>query len=292
MKKVIFALVTTAVLLSAENSLSAWGELGHEVIAQVAWNHLTPRARKTLMKYLGMPLPMIASDADVFRGVWTMDLGFVPSNPADARLSWLEGFDFSTPENISPWSHCITVDENFKCYPTDRLGGAYIENNAYYADSLARQLKEKASTMDPQERYRAIALITHFLGDMHCPMHIVYREHDCPVKGKIDVTYRGETTTMHKMWDGGIFKDCYPTSNEEMAKLADTKGKGYIRKITKGDVYGWAGSAAKYCFPLHNEFKAGDTVPDSYPLDKEEYLLKELRDGGYRLAKVLDWIFE
>ena len=172
MKKVI---VVCAALALMCQSASAWGDLGHQAIAEVAQNHLTPKAAKAVAKYLdGMKLASVASEADKYRAYWVMDLGFVPTNPEDSRVSFLTDFDWSTPLNISPWSHSITVDENMNPYPTDNLDGAYINNDCYYVKILAEKLSKEADTMDPAEVRRDIALITHFIGDMHCPVHIVY----------------------------------------------------------------------------------------------------------------------
>ena len=174
-KTLLTAFLVPAILLVNCFESGAWGQIGHSTIAQVAQNHLTPKAQKALNEYLdGLPLAIIASDADIYRGPWTVDLGFIPTNPEAARVTFVKNFDFSTPLNISPWSHSITVDMDFNCYPTDNLDGAYINNAAYYVDKLAAELKANAKNMDPYERYKAIAIIVHLMGDMHCPMHIVY----------------------------------------------------------------------------------------------------------------------
>lgn len=45
---------------------AGWGQIGHSTIAQVAQDHLTPKAERALDKYLdGLKLAIIASDADV-----------------------------------------------------------------------------------------------------------------------------------------------------------------------------------------------------------------------------------
>ena len=283
-----FALLVLACLFSPE--AKSWGNLGHATVAKIAQDHLTPKARKALMKYLGVPLPAIASDADVFRAVWTMDLGFVPTNPDDARVAFLKNFDFTMPLNISPWSHSITVDENFKCFPTDNLDGAYINNDAYYVSMLSKQLHDHAEIMDPYERYKAIALIVHFLGDMHCPMHVVYLPANT-VKGHINVTYKGKQISLHAFWDGSVFETNLPKSFGDLAYLADNASAKEIREITEGTVFDWAGRTAEKCWPLNNTWKDGDTLPATYATEMRPVLLEQLRDAGYRLAKVLNETF-
>ena len=292
MKKTLFvALVSASFLLLNITQASAWGQIGHSTIAQVAQDHLTPTAKKALDKYLdGMPLAILGSDADIYRGQWTVDLGFIPTNPDDARVSFVKDFDFSTPLNISPWSHSITVDENFKCYPTDNLNGAYINNAAYYVKNLSEQLKD-AENMDPYERYKAIAIIIHLVGDMHCPMHIVYLPKNT-VKGHYFVEWKGKQYDRHVMWDGSIFDAYYKWSFLDMAYLVDTASEKEIKEITKGDIYDYAESSARDSWPVVDQYKAGDKVPRSYATDIRPVLFSQLRNGGYRLAAIFNEIFK
>lgn len=290
MKRLITLAVCALALLFYIPEASAWGQLGHATVGQVAWNHLTPKAKKAILEYTGADLAQLASDADVYRSFWTLDLGFVPTNPDASRVSFLTEFDFTTPLNISPWSHSITVDENFKCFETDNLDGAYINNDAYYVSILSRKLREGAGTMDPEERYRAIALITHFLGDMHCPMHIVYLPKNT-VKGHIKVFYKGKETNLHSVWDGGIFSS-YPWSYGDMAAAVDNASKAEIREITRGDVYDWASRSAEASWNVNDSVKEGDVLPSTYAKDVRPLLFSQLRDGGLRLARVFNEIFK
>ena len=293
MKRISLTAIASAMLLLANTLPSAgWGQIGHSTIAQVAQDHLTPEAAKALDEYLdGLKLAIIASDADIYRSQWTVDLGFIPTNPDDARVKWLKEFDFSTPLNISPWSHSITVDMNFNCYPTDNLDGAYINNAAYYIDRLSAELKSNAENMDPFERYKAIAIIVHLMGDMHCPMHIVYN----PVnvnKGHYFVYWKGKKHKMHVVWDGRIFDDYYDWGFLELAYLVDTATPEQIAEITKGSVYDYASSSARDSWPVVSAYVDGDPLPKSYATDMRQILFSQLRNGGYRLAAIFNEIFK
>ena len=282
-------LITTACCSSFK--LSAWGRLGHAVVAQVAENHLSPKAKKALHEYLeGQPIAAIASDADTYRGTWTRNMGFVPTNIDEARVPWLKTFDFSTSENIAPYSHMITVDENFKSFHTDNLEGEYINNIAFYVDQLASMLKNNAEDMDPFERYKAIALIVHFVGDMHCPVHIVYRPANA-LKGKFKVWWSGEEQSLHGIWDSGVFKACGFWSFSDMTILVDTFDKKEIAAVVKGDIYDYAGESAAACWSVVSACAPGDILPSSYAIDMRPFLFSQLRNAGYRLAAILNDIF-
>ena len=290
-RKLFVSIVLIATACCASCKLSAWGRLGHAVVAQVADNHLSTKAKKTLYEYLeGQPIAAIASDADTYRGTWTRDMGFVPTNLAEARVPWLKTFDFSTPDNIAPYSHMITVDESFKSYRTDNIEGEYINNIAFYVDQLASYMKNNADGMDPYERYKAIALIVHFVGDMHCPVHIVYRPANA-LKGKFKVLWSGEEQSLHGIWDNGVFKACGFWSFCDVAMLVDTFDKKEIADVVKGDIYDYASESAAACWSIVSEYAPGDTLPASYAIDMRPFLFSQLRNAGYRLAAVLNDIF-
>ena len=286
-------LLTLSVLVLAGAPLaSGWSRLGHAVVAKVAEDHLSSKARKALAAYLGdETIVSISSDADLQRPFWTMDLGFIPTNPEAARLSWLvpQGFDTNTPENISPISHSVTVDRNFNSLRTDNQNGAYVNNAAYYIEQYARELKEGARTMDPELRKRKIALIVHLIGDFHCPMHIVYQGQD-ELKGSFTVTIGKSQVRYHGWWDGGIFANLLPYSYSDVARIVDTKSKKEIAQITKGDVYDWVHESAVDSWPAHR-VKEGDVLDQAFPLEMRPILYNQLRNGGYRLAALLNDIF-
>ena len=287
-KTILISLLTVISLVINNYSLNAWGKLGHATVGHIAQEHLTPKARKALSNYLdGKSLAAIASDADTYRGMWTMDLGFIPTNIDNARPPWMRGFDFSTPHNIAPYSHMITVDQEFNVYPTDNLNGEYIDNIAYYVTRLAQDLKENAEDMDPYERYKTIALIVHFIGDMHCPVHIVYRP-DNVTKGKFKIDWKGESVNYHGWWDKFIFDAYYDWSFSDMASLVDTANRKEINELTKGDVYDYAQDSARSCYSTACKYKEGDSIDRNYPTDVRDLLFSQLRNAGYRLAKILN----
>ena len=290
MKRFLIAL--SVLVLAGAPLASGWSRLGHAVVAKVAEDHLSSKARKALAAYLGdETIVSISSDADLQRPFWTMDLGFIPTNPEAARLSWLvpQGFDTNTPENISPISHSVTVDRNFNSLRTDNQNGAYVNNAAYYIEQYARELKEGARTMDPELRKRKIALIVHLIGDFHCPMHIVYQGQD-ELKGSFTVTIGKSQVRYHGWWDGGIFANLLPYSYSDVARIVDTKSKKEIAQITKGDVYDWVHESAVDSWPAHR-VKEGDVLDQAFPLEMRPILYNQLRNGGYRLAALLNDIF-
>ncbi len=285
-------IITSLALLLAAPLASGWGRLGHATIAKVAEDHLTTKARKALANYLGEDtIVSVAADPDVYRDRWTIDLGYIPDNPQDSRPSWLKDFDFTSPLNIAQVGHMAAVDKNLKAIRSDNVNGHYLQNASYYIDKWAKELKDHAKTMDPVERKRKLTFIIHLVGDFHCPAHITYLDREYPGGGFFPITVRGVKTTYHKWWDGGIFSAETPFGFVDLAQMVDTKSKKEIKEIVKGDVYDWVEACAVDCLDA-NKVKPGDEFGKTFPSDMRPLLFHQLRNGGYRLAALLNDILK
>ena len=65
MKKTLFLL--SAALILCFDSAFGWGKMGHDAIAYIAECHLTPKAKKTIEKYIGTSIVHYASWMDAYR---------------------------------------------------------------------------------------------------------------------------------------------------------------------------------------------------------------------------------
>ena len=268
-----------------------WGGVGHKAVAQIAENHINKSTKKALKKYLGGATAVeVASDADKYYYQWSRDIGFECSNPKILRRRPSD-MDLQ-PSNIEPWCHSYTVDSLFNTYRHNREGDVYVRNAVMDLDFLINDLKENKDNMDKDECIMKISVVVHLLGDMHCPMHVLYIPQD-PTGGKYSIYKNGKKIGAHSYWDGGVFKLMEPEwTYFEYAEAADTATPEEIAEIQVGDVYDWGKSSAENCFPEHAVYAAGGEQP-STPIEEDRPLLyTQLRNAGYRLAKTLDYIFE
>ena len=288
--------ITLAIILAlaVSHTCFAWGNLGHGAIAEIAFRHLTPKARKALAGYLdGASITTAASDADVYRTVWLYDLGFVPSNMDFVKPGWLfkNGSAASIPETWAPWPHTVTVHEDtMEPIRTDRIGDYYIPNMSLYVTQLAEKLKKDADGMDPEERRKAIALILHFVGEMHCPLHIEYYPGNFR-EGHVKVMIDGESVDFHGFWDTRIFRHLSMNSWSDVANAVDNCSAREIREITSGDIFDWTEDSAVCCRDMNYDYKDGDVITTFDIWSFRPLLFSQIRKGGYRLAKVLNDIF-
>lgn len=278
----------TLLLMSCQISLG-WGGVGHAAIAQIAENHISKSTKKVLKKCLpGTNIVEVASDADDNYYVWTRDIGFQCSNSKILRRqpSDIDGY----PTNIEPWCHSYSVDSLYNTYRHNREGDEYIRNAVMDLDLLITELKEGWATMDEDECMVKLSLVIHLIGDIHCPMHVLYVP-QAPTGGKYSFTVRGEKVNAHSYWDSKLIKMLEPEwSYYEYSEAADTASAEEIAEIQKGDVYEWGKASAITSLPAHSH-EPKEILSDEYPEKDRALLYMQLRNAGYRLAKALDYIF-
>lgn len=303
MKKTIVLLLA---LMMAVSNASAWGDLGHAAIACVADNHLSPKAKAALDKYLGgLPLAAVASDADKYRREWVRDFGVEICNPAAFRLKTWPDFDYNMPTNIEPWTHSMLVDANFKPFRTDlrqtSRGVEGLNNCSLYIERFIKEFREGIEGMDPYERSVKLRMIVHWLGDMHCPMHMQYDGLDTKKGGKkIRLGENGKEYTLHKFWDGGVFVTTSGMKFSDLARIVDDATPEEMAEIVKGDIWTYAYEAARDSWEAHmyNGKKFIDyeenvvIVPSWYPVTMRPLMMHQIRNAGYRLAAIMNAIFE
>jgi hypothetical protein len=103
------------------------------VVAAIAENHLTPKAKAHLDKYLGgKSIVYYASYADDFKPALLMDLGFEPSNS----------------KRKVTFPHTFEANEDCSVYRGMRKGDKFVKNCIAFADHYAAELKANHSTMN------------------------------------------------------------------------------------------------------------------------------------------------
>jgi hypothetical protein len=173
-------ITTPLVLFSASLPLAyAWGGLGHETVAFVASNFVTPLTETYLQAMLGDDSPQylakVATWADSFR--YTEAGRF--SGP----------FHFIDSQDQPPISCGVTFARD--CGVQGCVVGA-IQN---YTSRLMN------ASLPHFERNMAAKFVIHFLGDIHQPLH---DEHLDRGGNGISVLFDGKPTNLHSVWDTSV----------------------------------------------------------------------------------------
>lgn len=177
------ALVKLSSLLA---STTAWGGVGHELIADIAADLLTPNATRSINSILaGQPLSSIASWCDVVKRL--------PSYRYSGEYHYINLHDDDPPFDCSfGWKA-----------PGDNDVIAAIYN---YTEALA------LAEPDTWHQSEALRFTVHLWEDMHQPLHCLYRKmwSNCTnliVTGRdrggntMMVEFEGHKVSLHRVWD-------------------------------------------------------------------------------------------
>jgi hypothetical protein len=182
MKRFLFACAVALFPLAA----SAWDAGGHMLVGQVAWTQLTPAAREqtsALIKNLEKTYNENQEYNFVTAGCWMDDMR---SKPGYAWGKW----HYVT----IPWTPSGTPCE----IPAE---GPHV---VWAIDENLKTLRDPAATAE--QRTLALAMLIHFVGDLHQPLHATDRGdrggnafsiHGVPFTD----LFPGTVANLHAFWD-------------------------------------------------------------------------------------------
>jgi hypothetical protein len=256
-------------LLTASHAW-AWGGLGHRLVADVAWNHLTPEARASVQRLLGTE-----SLADV-------------SSWADRYLAGNNQTFYWHFVNVMPG---MTYDRDRDCplqpgvtagSRNDKWRDCVVDRIGYNAERLADP------TLDNSDRAIALKFLVHLIGDEHQPFHTYGLGRGA---NDIPVTVFGETKSryglynLHAVWDEALI-DHRGLDEAAWVKLLETEIDD--KHLQPGD-----GDAAAWATESHDAAQAAIVTPLS-SIDQAYYdrnipvVQSRLELAGLRLAKAIN----
>jgi len=265
---------TVALIILSFICLRSFGWGGeHRYIAYVAMKHLTPTTQKALDFYLDRPITEYAA--------------------------WMDGVREHPDYAYTHIWHCISLTPDNKVsmeplhwVPSMNKYSACLPAGLTQAISLvANRAEQTDSTVSVNLRY-----IIHLVGELHCPGHIYLN--DMPegyghYYGYFKMKYKGESTTYHAIFDSTISKAWPGLDEEQMSVIIDTWPVEKQMECCKGSVIDWCQNLIPDIPQIYDWAKPGDDIDDSFWTEyRKEYLLNLYRLGSYRLAYVLNTLFD
>lgn len=262
MNKILQNSVLLLALLSFNFGYS-WGTTGHRVIADIAENHLSAKAKRNLKKMIGdQKLAYWANWPDQIKadttGVWkpTERWHYVNVNPQP---------------NIKQFSDSLKAQQGPNIYTQIKI--------------LSEQIKDKKTPA--QDREIALRFLIHFVGDAAQPLH-VGRYEDLG-GNKIKINYFGLPTNLHALWDSKIV-DFEKYSYTEYTRVLDVKSKQEVKTIQLGTLEDWLYDSQKAANRIYANSVAESNYSYDYNYKFQPLIERQLLYGGLRLAKILNEI--
>jgi nuclease S1 len=243
----------------------AWGPRGHEIVAEIAAQELTPRARAEVETLLGDR----ASNAMREASTW-----------ADEQKQW-PGYGASGPLHYVnfPRGTCRYVAKR-DCRQGRCAVGAL--------DHFARQLRDGRSK---RERADALRWIIHLVADIHQPLHAGHA--DDRGGNDVQVRRRGEGTNLHRLLDSGLLRERGMRATVYAQSLLDNETRNWLH----GEADAWNAQAPtrwieQSCEAVKLLTPPGERIDDAYVRRAMPILEQRLLQAGHRLATTLNALLD
>ena len=261
MKRTIMSLL---LIVTFSCNLLAWGTTGHHVIAQVAEQNLTKKAKKQIDKALeGYPMAYWANWADNIK-----------SEKTD-KWKHTHVWHYINLPSYLPKQQFLEEAKNVK------------QENVYSEiPKLGETIKSKVSTIE--EKRFALYFLIHLVGDLHQPMH-VGRETDLG-GNKIDVSWFNAPTNIHSVWDSRLI-DHEKYSYTEYARILNILTKEEKKNLQKGSLEDWLFETYEIANEIYTTIEKGDKLSFDYSYKYKSIVELQMQRAGLRLAALLNEIF-
>jgi hypothetical protein len=263
----------------------AWGDLGHEVTALIAYRHLSPTARAALDA-------MLASDTD------TLTAGDFAS-----RATWADKFR-STHRETAEW-HFVDIeidqpDLADACFGFPTLPPKQWASQGPAQDCVVNKIDEFAAELKnpltpAAERLLALKFLVHFMGDLHQPLHAA-DHHD---RGGNCVSLSapvGGAQNLHAYWDVSVVNALGQSAAQIAGQLDARLSAADLKEWTQGTPRSWAmesfavGRRDAYALASTPTCQSGGSVAltPAYLAQAEKVAATQLLKAAVRLAAVLN----
>jgi hypothetical protein len=180
----------------------AWGDLGHQTVAQIAEGHIKPSTKVAIEAILG-PEPLAAA------ATWPDAVRF------DPRFGKFDAY------------HFIEIPPEFTYAKIPSELRSSMDGNTVLIEfpKIVR-----SATAEREEKMIALRYIIHVLGDIHAPLHvgngIDQGGNLCQVELTDPYTRQTAITNLHTLWDEGIIGYLKDSVRDALVKKAGPESGG------------------------------------------------------------------
>ena len=246
--------------LAAVTDVFGWGQKGHDTVAYIAENHLSPEVAAKVTALLD-------GHSLVYYANWMDNASHTPD------------YAFT-----STW-HYVNVDEEEQTYAQSEKhpkGDVVVAIN-----EIVSRLKNGG--LSPERDKVDLMMLIHLVGDMHCPMHA---GHKCDRGGNnIQVKYFHSNTKLHSVWDSKLVESAHNWSYSEWQYQIDRATAEEAASIAAGCPNDWIEETVVLSRRIYEDTPAGASISYDYINKYTPVLEQQLLKGGIRLAALLEYIY-
>ncbi|CAM3635630.1 S1/P1 nuclease [Roseateles saccharophilus] len=290
-----------ATLLAAPAAAFAWGDAGHEIVGTLAYQRLTPKAKKAVDALLAQDKDALTKPDFVSRATWADKFRDSDRNTTHVHYNATHQWHFVDIEIDGG-----TLDQACFGRPALPAGtpASQGQADACVVDKLVQFKQELADPATPTaEKTLALKFIMHFVGDIHQPLHSS-DHHDKGGNGvAIEAPPSKAQGNLHAYWDTQLVQklgSTVPVAAAAVAKLITAQN---VALWSSGSIEDWAGESnarakdTAYNFSGEKTFVddhggVGEVLDAQYAARALPVAKEALAKAGVRLANLLNEAFK
>ena len=246
-----------------------WGSKGHDIVAAIAEQHLTPKAKRKINKLLD-------GKSIIYFSSWMDNIQNSPY--------WENGY------NLTKTWHYANVDKGLNYDTMQKNPAGDVVTGL---EKLTDEMMNNYDNLTDSMRVDYLKMIVHMVGDLHCPMH-AGRLSDRGGNGTKVMWFRNETN-LHSVWDSRMIESARTWSYSEWCEQLDRKDRKYRKSISDGSYEEWFSDTVEEAARIYEYVEASEEIVQvlsyQFVYDFSPLLEEQLLNAGYRLAHVLNTIF-
>jgi len=252
-KMKVFLLIVSGLVIHV-NSVFAWGNKGHKIVAQIAKECLDKSIVDSVQNYLG-------------------DISFEAASVWMDEIRSDHSYDYLKP------AHYINVEKD-KTYVKVSDTNIINELDRVFAELQHRKGSSKESTR------LNLLILFHLVGDLHQPLHTGYA--DDKGGNTIEVDFMASKSNLHKVWDTNII-EAQNVTTENCLLIVKSFSDKEKKRIETVDFVKWMNDSRILLNNVYN--LTGTTIDQKYVSDNVVIIQKQLAVAGMRLASALNHAF-
>lgn len=270
-----FKFLIIAIIFCSWQTSYAWNFIGHAVIAQIAYDNLTPKT-----KHKVDALVMVFSKT------------YPKVNSFQKLADWPDTIKNDGVNEFSSWHF---IDKPFS--PDGTRLPYYPKHNVAWA--IVQFQQTLVTAQQPFNKALALAFLSHFVGDIEQPLHCATRVTKALPKGdrggNLYPVKTAYANNLHSMWDQGVGLFVYKPNKsvpKQIHHLVTTIEQQYPKShfkvaLKQKNSYLWA----KYSFNTAKHFVYStpkNKIPSRhYIMNSDNVVRRQVALAGYRLAALL-----
>jgi hypothetical protein len=270
------------IFLFFSSTVFGWGVTGHLVIAQIAYDNLTPNAR-----------------SHVDQLTKTFSNSYPAFNTFELMADWPDEIRNQNINAFNSW-HFINRPLSFSY----QRYAHYEKENVVWAISQSQQVLQ-SSTASPVSQAMFLAFLAHFVGDVHQPLHTVTLYSKQFPKGdqggNLYLIQSPLAQNLHAYWDlgAGFYFNNRGTNDLSMQgipTLAKKIEQDYPAASFEGEQNNtnpkeWSYQSYQLAKNFVYQARYNKTISNDYQQQAQVIVEKQTALAGYRLAAILNQIY-